>query len=140
MKRYIRKFIKEEKRIVKLCYQKGLLDDWKLTALYWNEYREGNKGRRRNCDYKFSDRLPELHFSSIDYFGECDEHSVVDAILDGLFWKHSYTDGVDEYNMPDIKSTFRYGGRLPFISYLKALPTKKRDSKVNSILRRNKED
>lgn len=140
MKRYIRKFIKEEKRIIKLIWQKGLFPkEFKVDYLYWAEYRHGNRGRRRRRKYAWSDYLPEVHYCTSDYWGECDEYGFVSMILDRVYWENTNTSnfsGSGEWP----ESSFKFKGRLWFIKYLEALPTVNRSSKINKILRRNKGD
>lgn len=138
MKTYIRKWVKDEKRIVKLLYQKGLIKDSELSGYYWQDYRTGKRPRRKNKNgYRWTDRLPEVHYWTTDYFGESDEHSLVDFVIDGLYWGQSYENGYDEYGMPNIESNFKYKGRSAFIKHLELMPTINRSSRINSLLKIN---
>lgn len=128
----IRIFKKQEKRIVKLLYKKGLIDI-DLKELYWSEYKPYKSRRRRGkTEYSFQRSYPEVHFSQVDYWGECDEFGLVDKVLEELYW-----DNVEKENMPDFdypESKFKYKGRQWFIEYLSKLPTVKFDSKINQVL------
>lgn len=137
MKKYIRKFIKEEKRIVKLIWEKGLFPKgFKVDDLYWAYYTHGKRQRRRKRKYAFRDYLPEVHYGSCDYWGEYDEHGFIRHILDLLYWKNAqYLSHPDDASYPE--STFKYQGRLWFIKYLESLPSVNRSSKINMVLRRN---
>jgi hypothetical protein len=131
--RKIRTWKKQEKRIVKLLYQKGLIDI-KLDQLYWESYKVFKTSKRKHGrKYRKSIFLPEIHFATRDYWGETDEHSLVDSVLDGLWWENIIDDDIDweEYNP---ESSFKYKGRIWFIKYLKSLPTIKKDSKINLII------
>lgn len=140
MKKYFKTFIKQEKRIVKLLYKKGMLDNFKLEELYWASYLKtgkkywyGSKGKT----YRWPEFYPEVYYSTSDYWGECDEHSVVEHIQQTLYWTH-----IDERNwnpnngeMP--KSLFKYYGiryRKNFINYLESLPTKRSDNKIRKVI------
>ena len=77
---------KQEKRIVRLLYRKGLLSDFKLSELYWEEYhRLRSRKKKHSRKYKNSVYAPEVHYSTTDYWGECDEHSVVGHVKEKLF-------------------------------------------------------
>ena len=137
-----RRWIKEEKQIVYLLYRKGFMDGrWKLNDLYWAEYHWYNRksfktkhnlydGRR----YKHPVYMPEVHFCTSDYWGESDEHSVVDEVLQWLHWEHVDMANWDSDEYPE--STFPRMTRGQFIKYLKGLPTKVGDKKINVLLKR----
>lgn len=127
---------KQEKRIVKLLYKKGLLFDYKLSDLYWNYYKVINKTKRKHGrKYKFSKYAPELHYSTVDYWGECDEHSLVGYIIDYLYWENVIENTVTEESFGYPESSFKFKGRLWFIRYLELLPTKINNSKINKLLK-----
>lgn len=126
MKQYKKKHkktVKQEKRIVKLMYQKGLLHDFNLIdkILYWEAYKPDGS--------KFG-YIPEIHFDEIDYWGEVSEFSVIDVICDNMFgW-----DG--EKECPKKWGGFvGYSGRRKLLNHLNKLPTKYRKSKFNQMLR-----
>jgi hypothetical protein len=131
-------WIKQEKRIVRLLYRKGLLDGFKLRDLYWAEHHwfRGKKYKSKNTKYKYPIYMPEVHYCTTDYWGEADEHSVVSTILDHLYWINVDSGDLDrtEYEFP--KSTFNWSmSREQLINYLSKLPTKVNNNKINKILR-----
>ncbi len=126
-------WIKQEKRIVQLLYKKGLID-LPLNELYWNEYKTSN--RYISGKYRFSNYLPEIHFCTTDYWGESDEHSLVDSILDSWYWEHSYTDETQQEGDYPL-SNFKYRGRRWLIKHLKEFKSVNSDNKINRLLKRN---
>jgi hypothetical protein len=116
----IRKWVKREKRLAKLLYRKGFLTGeakldgpypFKLTDLYWNDYKiSGIKYRNRrtypqaisNRNIRWTEYLPELHFMTTDYWGEADEHAVIDLIRCCL---------IDEGMDSDIEDGVPYDGK-----------------------------
>lgn len=132
-----RRWIKEEKRIVYLLYRKGFIKgEYNLDALYWEEYHRIKKTyKSSNGKYKWSIYMPEIHFTTSDYWGEFDEHSIVDSIKETLYWEHIDTTDWDEDSGEYPKSTFRNMNRRQFIQYLKKLPTKVGDNKINKVLK-----
>jgi hypothetical protein len=139
-----RQWIKEEKQIVSLLYQKGLLEDFKITELYWAEYHWLNgkkyKSRTNSYDgkrYRYPVYVPEIHYCTTDYWGEADEYSIVNTILDHLYWDNIDDENWDETSGDFPKSTFNTRmTRKQFIKYLESLPTKVSDKKINKIIRR----
>lgn len=71
MEKAVRVWYKQEKRIVRLMYQKGLIDDFKLSELYWERYKltEKKMGRKPRKKYVFTTHYPEIHFCTVDYWG-----------------------------------------------------------------------
>ena len=140
MRKAKRLWIKQEKRIVKLLYRKGLIrPDIKIKDLYWQEYHSTNKRyRSKNKKYKFTEYMPEIFFGTCDYWGEWDDHSIVYDVLDGLYWKHTIPSDTNNGDYP--KSTFKYNGRQWFINYLNTLPTVNFDNKINKLLKVNRID
>jgi hypothetical protein len=143
-----RRWIKEEKQIVELLYKKGFIKgEFKLEDLYWESYNWFNKkcyktkpnpydGKR----YRFPIYMPEIHFSTSDYWGESDEHSVVDAVLERLYWEHIDTTNFDPNSYDEYPvSTFPRMTRGQFIKYLKGLPTKVGDNKIKKVLKKTNE-
>jgi hypothetical protein len=132
-----RLWIKQEKRIVHLLYKKGLLTDFNVSDLYWAEYRWSNKKkyRSKHTKYRYPVYMPEVHYWTTDYWGEGDEHSIVDNILDSLFWDNIDHENWDSTSGEWPKSTFPRMNREQFIKYLCKLPTKVNNNKINKILK-----
>jgi hypothetical protein len=133
-----RQWMKEEKQIVYLLYRKGFIKgEYKLDNLYWAEYHWHNRKyyRSSNGKYRYPIYMPEIHFCTTDYWGESDEHSIVDSIIDRLHWEHTDTLNWDPESGEYPKSTFKPMDRRQFIHYLKKLPTKVADKKINKILK-----
>lgn len=128
----LRLWKKQEKQLVKLLYRKGLLD-FKLEQLYWESFHVLNIQKRKHGNkYKRHIYAPELHFSTVDYWGECNEHSVVSSIIEAFYWDDSIDYEIDNVK---VESSFSYNGRPQLIKYLKTLPTKRIDSKINKVLK-----
>jgi len=138
-----RRWVKQEKRIVRLMYKKGLLSEFNINDLYWAEYywvrkktyktRAHHYGDKR---YRFPVYMPEVHYWTTDYWGESDEHSVVDHVLEMLYWENVDTDNWDSDSGSYPQSTFnRRMGRPQLIKWLNKLPTKVHDNKIKKILR-----
>jgi hypothetical protein len=135
----IRRRIKEDKRIIILLYRKGklaLLCD--INQLYWESYNFisiSPKGKHRK--YRRLMYLAEIHFSTTDYFGETDEHAVIDRHLEYKFWEDA---GEDWDGMNEIPASIRNYTRKQLIRDLKSQPNVKYGSKeINYILRRTEE-
>jgi len=139
MKKYIRKWVKDEKRLVKLFFQKGFMDKNcpPISELYWEEFRHGNRQRRRNGKvYVFYDYLPEIHYGTCDYWGEYDDHALIPEMIEGIRWANLVTEPDYELNGGWGTSNFDGKSRAWFIKYLKTLPTVNRSSAINRILKR----
>lgn len=135
----IRKWIKEEKRIIKLMYQKGLLDKIdSLDAFYFAEYKHTSK-RYKSGKYRWYVYLPEIHFCTRDYWGEYDEHGVIDTLLQDIHWEGYIGPEFNEDGTlsKDEEFTSKWLKRSEIIPYLKSLPTIKKDCKINKILNRS---
>lgn len=135
MKNYIRKHLKDEKRIIKLMYQKGIFEilGLKFTDLSWEFNRQGKMQRKRGKKYAWRDYLPELHYWWSDYYGEYDSRSVVWSFKDYLFFELGT--GINEETGWPIGSNFFTNSEL--IEHLNKLPLKIKDSKINAILKVN---
>jgi len=140
-----RRWIKQEKQIVYLLYRKGFIinEFMKLKDLYWAEYlwhnRKSYKTKHNLYDgriYRQPVYMPEVHFCTTDYWGESDEYSIVDVVSQELYWKHVDTENWDEDSGEYPKSTLPKMTRCQFIKYLKSLPTKVGDKKINTLLKR----
>lgn len=130
-----RLWIKQEKQIVRLLYRKGLLNEFKIKDLYWAEYYCSNKNfYTTNGGFKSRIYFPEIHYWSTNYYGEGDEHSVVSTILDYLYWGNIDVKDWDENSDTFPPSKFSRMTRQQFIEYLRKLPTKVCDNKINKVL------
>lgn len=138
MKKYIRKHLKDEKRILKLMYRKDIfkLLDIDIKSVDWEYLYKGRKGRKgiRRSKYGISDYLPELHTYWQDYWGEGDSKSVISCLRDYLYWEKAQH--FDETGFP-LDTKYLKSDEL--IKYLSELPTKIHDSKFNTILNRGAE-
>lgn len=138
MKKYIKKHLKDEKRILKLMYKKGIFEllNVDFKHLCWEYLLDGKRQRKRKGKWAYKDFLPELHLWTQDYWGEGESHSIVDSFKQYLFWETA-TDF-------DLDTGFPINQKYPttkyLIEYLSKLPTKKNDSKFNRFLRRNQEE
>lgn len=131
---------KQEKRIVRLLYRKGLLSD--MSNLYWASYKEtGKKYKNKGSSYSWYGSLDEIYYCTWDYWSEYDEHPLVDEIIERLI-----TEGIPDYVFEECgydyfqamkHSSFQYKGRKWFIKYLEGLPTVRCDSKINKVLKIN---
>jgi hypothetical protein len=139
-----RRWIKEEKQIVYLLYRKGFMSvGLELKDLYWAEYHWYNRKTYKTKPNKYDGKryrqpvyMREVHFCTRDYWGESDEHGVVDVVLEHLHWEHVDTTNWDSDSGEYPKSTFPRMTRGQFIKYLKGLPTKVADKKINALLKR----
>ncbi len=139
-----RRGIKEEKQIVYLLYRKGFIKgEFKLDDLYWAEYhwynRKCYKTKPNSYDgkrYRHPVYMPEVHFCTTDYWGESDEHSIVDSVLERLHWEYIDTTNWDSDSGEYPKSTFPKMTRANFIHYLEKLPTVVSDNQIKKVLRK----
>ena len=139
-----RRWTKEEKRIVELLYKKGFIKgEFKLQDLYWAEYhwynRKCYKSKHNSYDgkrYRFPIYMPEVHFCTTDYWGESDEHSIVDSVLERLHWEYIDTTNWDSDSGEYPKSKFKKMTRANFIHYLEKLPTVVSDNHIKKVLRK----
>lgn len=132
-----RLWVKQEKQIVTLMYKKGMITNFKLENLYWAEYKWLRKKKYKSRGgYKYPLYMPEIHFGTVDYWGECDEHSLVNDLIDSLYWEHVDYETWDETSGEFPKSKFPRLNRVQLIKYLKGLPTKINDNKIRKVLNR----
>lgn len=128
---------KQEKRIVRLLYRKGF--DIDLSNLYWASYKKtGKKYRRKGFTFSSSGYRDEVYFCTWDYWGECDEYSLVDSFIKMKTWENIPDDvlkNCDDMWKAYSLSNFQCKSRKWLIKYLSTLPTVRFDSKVNKILR-----
>lgn len=137
MKKYIKKHLKDEKRILKLMYKKGIFEllNIDFKELGWEYHLTGLKGRKRNKQYATRDYLPELHEWTQDYWGEGDSHSVISFFREYLYWENISV--FDENGFPEKG---RYFSNKQLIEHLNSLPTKNNNSKFNRFLKRGHEE
>ena len=132
---------KQEKRIVRLIYRKGLLS-LNTSDLYWASYKEtGKRYKNKGSSFIWSGYLDEVYYCTWDYWGDCNEHPLVDEIIDNLIEK-SIPDNVFEecgydYYKAMEHSSFQGKGRRRFIKYLEGLTTVRCDAKINKVLKIN---
>lgn len=127
-----RQWVKEEKITMRLLYKKGLLEGFKIKDLYWQEYYYTKKHCKTKGGFCHCIYMPEVYYSTTDYWGETDEHSVVDHVKQDLYWGAVDVSEMDEDGLPQSK--FPRMNRRQFIAYLKRLPTKVNDRRINTIL------
>lgn len=131
---------KQEKQIVRLLYRKGLLQ---ICLIYIGRHIERQESRYKNKGSSFIWRgyLDEVYYCTWNYWGECDEHPLIDEIIDNLIEKgipdSVFEDCGYDYYKAIKHSSFQYKGRRWFIKYLKGLPTVRCDSKINKLLKIN---
>jgi hypothetical protein len=140
MKKYIKKHLKDEKRILKLMYKKGIFKTLgiNMNNLGWEYLLYGKRQRRRKDKnkYAFRECLPELHEFTQDYWGEGDSHSVIGILKDNIYFGSTDVYDYDEDGFP---KNAKIPTREDIINYLLKLPTKNNDSKFNRILIRSDE-
>lgn len=128
---------KQEKRIVKLLYRKGF--DIDLSNLYWVSYKKtGKKYRRKGSTFSSPGYRDEVYFCIKDYWGEYEEHSLVDIFIETKAWENIPDDvlkNCDHMSEVYSLSNFQCKSRKWLIKYLSALPTVRCDSKINKILK-----
>lgn len=129
----ILKYKKEEKRIVRLLYKKGFLKDFKIEDFYWQSYAKlRTKKRKHKRKHRNIIWLPEVHYSTTDYWGEGDEHSIVEHINEMFYWENADSDNLDDNGYPI--SSWKRKSRIELIKYLQLLPTVVNNNKIRKIL------
>lgn len=129
-----RKYIKQEKMILKLICKKGLMikEDIGISAIGWASSVRGKKIRlRKNSKNKYNGWrwLSSLNYYTFDYWGEGDECSLIDMLI-YRYWFESTT-VFDDCGMPLDKVPTRE----EYIKYLRSLPNINNDSRINSLLK-----
>lgn len=127
-KKYRHNF-KQDKRILKLLYRTGLLEEYHIPIdeIYWDTLRRiGNKG------YKYIQTPCHCTF---DYWGECDDYCIIDRVMECLFYANVDRNPMDFDEEPRLVSSVYIKTREQLIDYLKSLPVKKSDSKINKTLK-----
>jgi len=136
----MRKHLKDEKRIIKLMYIKGLFKAFNISLKHigWEYLSEGKRKRKRKGRNKwgYKEYKPELFLYTVDYWGEGDETSIVDILQQDLYWVSGH---FDEETSQFVAGDKKYYERSQLIAYLKTLPTVKKNSKINGYLKRTDE-
>lgn len=109
---------KQEKRIIKLAIKSGVFDKERLKELYWAEFRPQGRPRRKNKNgYRWGRYYQELYYATSDYWGECNEHSIVSEFFQMLYYGlNHFTDDGDRIGKNISPNT-----RPKLIKYLKGL-------------------
>lgn len=87
---------------------------------------------------KIRDYFIEVYFCTWDYWGECEEYSLVDSFIEMKTWKNIPDDvlkNCDDMWKAYSLSNFQCKSRKWLIKYLSTLPTVRFDSKINKILK-----
>ena len=131
MKKYIKKHLKDEKRILKLMHKKGILELLEINYedLSWEWFLDGKRERRRKRKYAFRDSLAQLHIHSQDYWGEGRCESVVSIFKEYYWFEFAKEREAEGYPKNTIYPTNKI-----LVDYLLKLPTKNNNSKFNKIL------
>ena len=107
--------------------------------MYWASYKKtGKKYRRKGSTFSSLGYRDEVYFCIKDYWGECEEHSLVDSFIEMMVWENTPDDvlkNCDDMSEVYSLSNFQYKSRKWLIKYLSALPTVRCDSKINKILK-----
>jgi len=97
-----RVFKKRSAIIARLLLQAGMITPKFFNGLYWAEFRRKRNKKKRGKQWSRLQYYRELHYWTQDYWGECDEHSVIDMAFDILFDKLITFDEVTlEYVYPE---------------------------------------
>jgi hypothetical protein len=133
MKKYIRKHIKDEKRILKLMYKKGIINKLinDIEDCGWGYLLKGNRQRSRKGSFNFYDYLPEFHLHTTDYWGDGDSRTLVDIFRENVMMENAEYCEVKGYINLN-KSVINTKG---LIKYLNLLPTVINDNKFNKYLK-----
>lgn len=134
MRKHIKKWVKDEKRIIKLMHRAGLLADFNINEFYWESYRPYRFTYVKEWGRVPTSYYPEIHFSVRDYWGDHDECCVSDSVQEALYWANIIGDQSDCCDIPD--STYKKKNREDFIRFLTQLPKVVNDSKINKVLNR----
>lgn len=133
MKKYIRKHIKDEKRILKLMYKKGIINELvnDIEDCGWEYLLKGNRQRARNGSFNFYDYLPEFHLYTTDYWGDGDSQALVSIFRESVMMANVEYCEVNVFS--NVNKSVRNAKGL--IKYLNSLPTIINDNKFNKYLK-----
>ena len=82
-----RVFKKHSVIMAKLALKSGIIKPDFFNGLYLESYRRKKNKKRGYSKYNIKIQYyTELYYSSVDYWGECDEHSLISYIFDVFFW------------------------------------------------------
>lgn len=86
MKKEKRKWVKDEKRLIKLLYRTGIIDKYtSVDSLYWD----------------YSGKLPRIIYTKNDYLDNINDYIIVDIV------------NMDEYGNISRKSLIKLLSKLP---------------------------
>lgn len=81
---------KHSKIIAKLAFEKGIIDKKIYDNLYMEEYNIYKRPKKKNKHgYRFTRYYRELHYCTVDYFGEANEFSIIYHIKEAIYWTTS---------------------------------------------------
>ena len=64
-----------------------MIDKELYNDLYIEYYTEYKRPKRKSkLGYRFTRYYPELHYCTVDYYGEADEHSIIHNIEEQIYW------------------------------------------------------
>lgn len=134
MKKYIKKHLKDEKRILKLIYRKGFFHkiNISLDALSWQDSFEGKtvKTKPNKLILNNKDCLPILCVCNENFGGDVQYMGVVNSFKEYLFWETA-----KDF---DLESGYPVNQKYPstnaLIKFLSSLPDKVNNSKFKKHL------
>jgi len=95
---------KHSKIIAKLALSKNLIDKKFYDELYFEAFKSYGKPKRKSkSGYGFDRYYIELHYCTCDYWGEWDEHSLIDYIRDLFFYGSNAFDTVTGQPVKPVK-------------------------------------
>jgi len=98
-----RLFKKDSAIIARLAVRAGFIKPKLFNNLYWAEFhRKSNKKRKRGKGSRLQ-YYTELHYSTSDYWGEWDEHSLISFIFDCYYWDMVEIEGETGHFTPPKK-------------------------------------
>lgn len=133
MRKQQRKDLKDEKRILKLMYRTGWIDELApdLASLEWVErYTSKRVRRRKNKKISFPLTEKKLHVTSSDYWGEISSSSIVCYCREAISMQDAQYCPFKGWHGVNVSVRTSKG----LISYLEELPILKNDSLFNKYL------
>lgn len=146
------KWVKTEKRIVRLMYRAGLLDNhfvkkqWvrgrgyvtvkPFDVFYWEHYHQLHKIDWNKSHGGLPPYMPEVHYCETDYWGESDEHAVTGILDFGLCKCPIIDEETGDYLPPCKHYKLALKSRYRLIVLLKTFPVKRNDHGINKVLNR----
>lgn len=146
------KWVKTEKRIVRLMYRAGLLDNhfvgkqWfrgrgyvtvkPSDVFHWAYYHQLHKLNWNKTHRGLPPYMPEVHYVETDYYGESDEHAVTHCLdWGGLCNCPIVDEDTGEYYPPCKHWKRVLKSRYKLIEELKRLPEKRNDHAINPVIK-----